>query len=252
MKRLIFVWMAILTLLPALVACSQESDSAETESEVTASPTVTADENAISEGEASEEEASDQVAVVYDPVVEVMTNTPPPATDTPEATATPEPTAVPPTNTPAPVQPTNPPPPPPTEVPPTEEPPPPPPPAIGANGLIASHFAVQDRAELKKNGKVWFEFTIDNQTGGDVGYYSLGVMPKKDGVDRVDWYQQSYKGENSTIDAGGFSWEDNIKLPEAGDYTLRVVMCFDSYESCTTRSGTYQSLSGEIPITISN
>ena len=75
-------------------------------------------------------------------------------------------------------------------------------------------------------------------------------MPKKDGNDRVEWYQQSYKGQNSTIDPGGFSWEDNIRLPEGGDYTLRLVMCFDSYESCTTRSGTYQTLSQEIPITI--
>jgi hypothetical protein len=111
---------------------------------------------------------------------------------------------------------------------------------------------VQDRSELKVNGKVWFEFEIANQTGSDVGYYSLGVMPRKDGNDRVEWYQQSYKGQNSKINAGGFAWEDNIKLPEAGDYTLRVVMCFDSYDSCSTGGGTYQSLSGEIPVTISN
>lgn len=256
MKRLRGIWIALLILLFALAACSGDNAepeaATETTAEAAASPTATADAGQDS-GEVVEEEASDEETItVHEPVVEVVTNTPPAATNTPEATATAEATAVPPTNTPIPVQPTNPPPPPPTEVPPTEEPPPPPPPAIGANGLIASHFAVQDRAELRKNGKVWFEFTIDNQTGNDVGYYSLGVMPKKDGVDRVEWYQQSYKGRNSTIKPGGFSWEDNIQLPEAGDYTLRLVMCFDSFESCTTRSGTYQSLSGEIPVKISN
>jgi hypothetical protein len=183
--------------------------------------------------------------------VVAQTNTPPPATDTPEPTATLVATAVPPTSTPVPIQPTSPPPPPPpTAVPPTAEPPPPPAPAIGANGLVASHFAVQERAELFPKGAVWFEFDIANQTGGDVSYYSLGVMPRKDGADRPEWYQQSYKGKNSTIDAGGFSWEDRIKLPETGDYTLRLVICFNSYEACTTRSGEYQSLSGEIPITI--
>jgi hypothetical protein len=232
-----------------LAACSQDDENAEVAGDAVTPATAAPVDEEIFDEVASDDETAEQ-AVLYEPVVIVMTNTPPPATDTPEPTATTEPTDVPPTNTPVPVQPTNPPPPPPTAVPPTEEPPPPPPPAIGANGLIASHFAVQDRSEFKKNGKVWFEFTITNSTGGDVPYYSLGVMPKKDGNDRVDWYQQSYKGRNSSIDAGGFSWEDNIKLPESGDYTLRVVICFDSYESCTSRSGTYQSLSGEIPIKI--
>jgi hypothetical protein len=241
----------IAMLLLGLVACSQDGDNTAAEGEATAvEPTAPAADDMFEAG--GSELESEQQAVLYDPVVMVMTNTPPAATATAEPTATAEATAVPPTNTPAPVQPTNPPPPPPTAVPPTEEPPPPPPPAIGANGLIASQFELQDRSDYVVNGKVWFEFTVANSTGNDVGYYSLGVMPKKDGVDRVEWYQQSYKGRNSTISPGGFSWEDNIRLPEAGDYTLRLVMCFDSYESCTTNSGTYQSLSNEIPITIRN
>ncbi len=248
--RLRRTWIAILILLLGLAACSQSDEEITTESDVAAaSPTSTAGDEIFEDAQAGGE--SEQQAVLYDPVVMVMTNTPPAVTDTPEPTATVESTSVPPTSTPVPVQPTNPPPPPPTAVPPTEEPPPPPPP-IGANGLVASHFAIQDRADLVVDGKVWFEFTISNSTGGEVGYYSLGVMPKKDGVDRVDWYQQSYKGQNSTIDPGGFSWEDNIRLPEAGNYTLRVVMCFDDYDSCTTRSGNYQSMSGEIPVTITN
>lgn len=249
MKRSPFLGVALLILLLGLAACTQTEVNEETENEPSAVEPTAAQADEVFDAVAAAEEADDAITL-HEPVVMVMTNTPPAVTDTPEPTATQEPTAVPPTNTPVPVQPTSPPPPPPTAVPPTEPPPPPPPPAIGANGLVASHFAVQDRADLSVNGKVWFEFTVSNSTGDDVGYYSLGVMPKKDGVDRVDWYQESYKGRNSSIPPGGFSWEDNITLPEGGDYTLRLVICFDSYDSCTTNSGTYQTLSQEIPITI--
>jgi hypothetical protein len=75
-------------------------------------------------------------------------------------------------------------------------------------------------------------------------------MPKKDGVDRPEWYQQSWSGEDSKVRAGGKSWKDNIKLPEAGDYTLRLVICFDGFNTCTTGGGTFHSLSGEVPVTI--
>ena len=75
-------------------------------------------------------------------------------------------------------------------------------------------------------------------------------MPKKDGVDRPEWYQQSWSGEDSVVRPGGKSWKDNIKLPEAGDYTLRLVICFDGFEACTTGGGTFHSLSGEVPVTI--
>jgi hypothetical protein len=158
-------------------------------------------------------------------------------------TDTPVPTAVPPTAAPVVVQP--------TAVPPTATVvPPTPAPQVGANGLIATNFAVQSRAELTVNGSVWFEFTVANQTGGEVSYNALGVMPRKNGVDRGDWYQQSYGGPDSTIKPGGLSWEDRIKLPEAGDYTLRLVVCFDGFDACLTQRGTWHTLSPEIPVTI--
>ncbi len=251
MKRLITSCVTILILAAGLARCAQDDGNGDTEGDPAASaPTATAVDQIFDDTGSDDED--DEPAVLHEPVVIVLTNTPPPVTDTPEPTATLVPTAVPPTSTPVPIQPTSPPPPPPppTAVPPTEPPPPPPPPAIGANGLVASHFAILDNSKFKVNQQVWFEFVIANQTGNDVSYNSLGVMPKKDGVDRPEWYQQSYSGRNSTIGPGGFEWKDNIKLPETGDYTLRLVICFDGFEPCTTRQGPYHSLSSEIPITI--
>lgn len=192
---------------------------------------------------------SDQIPT---PVIELLpsstplpTSTPIPATATPENTATPLPSATP---TATRVPPTLPPPPPATAtpVPPT----PTPQPQIGINGLVASNFRIQDRAVLAVNQEVWFEFTIVNQTGGEVPYNAIGVMPRKDGVDRREWYQQSYGGANSTIKPSGLSWEDRIKLPEAGNYTLRLVICFDGIDACLNGNGTFHSLSPEVPVTI--
>jgi hypothetical protein len=138
----------------------------------------------------------------------------------------------------------------PTAVPPTSTAvPPTPAPQIGANGLVASHFAIQSRANLVVNGDVWFEFVISNSTGGDVPFDALGVMPKKDGVDRPQWYQHSYGGNDDVISPGGLTWDDHINLPEAGNYTLRMVVCFDG-AACTAQTGTWHTLSPEIPVTI--
>jgi hypothetical protein len=196
------------------------------------------------------------------PIIVEASDTPIPMTDTPQATATQESTGTPdetevpvtetftpapPTSTVQAIQPTSPPPPPPTD---TPAPQPTPLPPKGANGLVASHFALQERSEYNAGGSIWFEFTIANDTGNEVPYNALGVMPKKDGVDRFEWYQQTYGGKNSTISAGGFSWEDRIKIPEPGNYTLRLVMCFDGFDNCLQGSGTWQTMSDEIPVQI--
>ena len=192
--------------------------------------------------------------VLPPPVVNVLpTNTalPTPTLVPPSPTAaptdTPLPTA---TNTAVPppvVQPTNPPPPPaPTN---TAEPSEPPPPS-DARGLVASFFGLQDRSNFSVDKQIWFDFTIVNTTGGDVPYNRLGVLPKKDGADRFDWFQQSYGGPNAAVRPEGLTHEDNIKLPEAGSYTLRLAICFDGYEQCLGGGGTWETLSQEIPVTI--
>jgi len=160
------------------------------------------------------------------------------------------PTAVPPTAVPATVAPPAPPAPtaiPPTAVPPTAAPPPSSPGSI--NGLSASNFAIQDRAQLTVNGDIWFEFHVANSTNSDVPFDALGVMPKKDGVDRPQWYQHSWGGNNDVIPPDGLSWDDHINLPEAGNYTLRLVICFDG-PACQAQNGTWHTLSQEIPVTI--
>ena len=158
-------------------------------------------------------------------------------------TDTPVPTAIPPTAKPVVVQP--------TAIPPTPVPAPPTavPAPTGINGLTGAHFAIQSRADLTVNGDVWFEFRVANATGGDVPFAALGVMPKKDGTDRPQWYQHSWGGNNDVIPAGGLSWDDHINLPEAGNYTLRLVICFDG-AACQQQKGTWHTLSPEIPVTI--
>jgi hypothetical protein len=224
--------------------------------EATASPAADEAQGQEVAGEIS----SGANATLPPPIVVEASNTPVPATNTPEATATPEntstpeatevpptdtPAPIPPTSTPAPVQPTS--PPPPTEIP---EPTSPPPPEKGANGLVASHFALQERSNYSAGGKVWYDFTVSNSTGNEVPYNALGVMPKKDGVDRFEWYQQTYGGPNSTIKPGGLTWEDRIELPEAGSYTLRLVICFDGFNNCLQGGGAWQTLSDEVPVQI--
>ncbi|MFN2117900.1 MAG: hypothetical protein ACK2T1_09460 [Candidatus Promineifilaceae bacterium] len=229
---------------------------ADNESAAPAETTITSQGQEV----ASSINSNEAFATLPPPIIVEASDTPIPATDTPQATPTQESTStpeetevpatetftpVPPTNTAQPVQPTS--PPPPTE---TPEPLPTAPPPKGVNGLVASHFALQDRSDYHAGGSVWFEFTIANDTGNEVPYNALGVMPKKDGIDRFEWYQQTYGGKNSTISAGGFSWEDRIKLPEAGNYTLRLVMCFDGYDNCLQGGGTWQTMSDEIAVQI--
>lgn len=170
-------------------------------------------------------------------------NTPEP-TETPSPTNTlPPPTA---TNTPVPiVLPTNTSPPATATVTPVPQPPP-----QDTRGLTATSFNLQDRSDYRVNQQVWFDFTIVNSTGGDVPYYRLGVMPRKGGQDRADWFQQSYGGPNASIKPAGLSHEDNIKLPEAGNYTLRLAICFDGWDACNSSGATWVSLSQEIPVTI--
>lgn len=258
-KTPIYKW-AILLLLMGMALLLFAGCGAAGSDEAGLAPTAESVGDPVEESEGSEN-SDEAIAALPPPLIIEATNTPVQATETPQATATagvtntPEATEIMPTDTPEPVlptstpqpaQPTSPPPPPPTD---TPEPPPPPPPK-GANGLVASHFALQDRSDFSAGGKIWFEFTVANSTGGEVPYNALGVMPKKDGVDRFEWYQQTYGGPNSTINPGGLSWEDRIELPEPGSYTLRLVMCFDGFDNCLQGGGTWQTLSDEIPVQI--
>ena len=199
------------------------------------------------------EATKDDPSALPTTAVEIQpTDTVPPSptsTNTPLPTETPLPTdtPIPPTNTPVPVIiPTNPPPPPPPA--PTTTPEPAPPPSTG--GLVLNHFGIEGGPVFPANQPIWFNFDIANVSGGPVPFGALGVMPKKDGGDRQDWYQNSWGGNNDSIPVNGLVWRDNIKLPEGGNYTLRLVICFDSYQACTGGQGGWVTLSQEVPVTI--
>ena len=188
-------------------------------------------------------------------VVQILpTNTPlpsPTATETPIPTETALPTstatAVPPTNVPLPtaVPATS------TPVPPTNTPVPSGPQPTNANGLVGQSFVLQDwRTSLSPGGQIWYEWRIGNTTGGGVAYSTIGVMPRRNGVDIVDWYQNNWGGNNDVMPPEGLSWPSWMSIPEAGDYTLRLVVCFDGFQNCLNGGGTFYTLSQEIPISI--
>lgn len=181
------------------------------------------------------------------------TNTPPPTavpTDTPIPTDTPPPTetatSVPPTRPPATaVPPTN------TPLPPTDTPAPAGPQPTNARGLIATSFVLQDwRTSLTPGGQIWYEWTIDNTTTSGVPYSTIGVMPRRNGQDIVAWYQNNWGGNNDVMPPEGLSWPSWMAIPERGDYTIRVVVCFDGFQNCLNGGGTFYTLSQEIPVTI--
>ncbi|WP_420628162.1 hypothetical protein [Candidatus Leptofilum sp.] len=167
----------------------------------------------------------------------VPTETPLP---TSTATAVP-PTVVPPTAVPATA----------TPVPPTNTPVPAGPQPTNANGLVGESFVLQDwRTSLTPGGQIWYEWRVGNTTGGGVSYSTIGVMPRRDGQDIVAWYQNNWGGNNDVMPPEGLSWPSWMSIPEAGDYTLRLVVCFDGFETCLNGGGTFHTLSQEIPISI--
>lgn len=243
----ILQFLVAVAMLVVLVGCAAETEPAAVPQTNIIEPTASQIAIAVA--------ATDEPilpAVLPPPVVEILpTNTPIPATNTPVPTNTPvatntpiptnTPTSPPPTWTPVPFVPTS------TPIPePTATPVP-----LGANGIVAGYFnIIQDESDYKAGGRIWFEFQAVNTTGGPVPYNVLGVMPRKDGQDRVDWFQMSYGGSDSTLKPEGLTWKDNIKTPESGNYTLRLAVCFDGVNTCRSGGGTFYSLSPEVSVTI--
>lgn len=204
---------------------------------------------------ATETAVSVSPTVLPPAVVEILpTNTPLPSptpTETAVPTETPLPTntatAVPPTNVPPPtaVPATN------TPVPPTNTPVPSGPQPTNANGLVGQSFVLQDwRTSLTPGGQIWYEWQIGNTSGGGVPYSTIGVMPRRNGQDIVAWYQNNWGGNNDVMPPEGLSWPSWMSIPEAGDYTLRLVVCFDGFQNCLSGGGTFHTLSQEIPVSI--
>lgn len=258
MKTLRVVMIGTFVLLVALVGLAGWLILADREEE----PTLP--DQTLSVDEIVAETVAAQVGVTETPaevaVAELPTITPFPTdipTETPVPTETPLPTDTPPpTDTPIPPTNTLPPPPPPTAVPPTAVPPtetpaPSGPQPVNANGLFGRSFTLQDwRSSLTPGGQIWYEWSIGNSTGAGIPYSTIGVMPRRNGVDEVRWYQNNWGGNNDVMPPEGLSWPSWMSIPEAGDYTLRVVVCFDGYQTCLDGNGTFHTLSQEIPVSI--
>jgi hypothetical protein len=214
------------------------------------SPTVTAESAPATEIATAVPVARELPA----PIVEILpTDTPLPTstpTETPPPTETPLPTDTPPppTNTPVPVviRPAN----TPTPVPPTQTPVPTavPQDTRGLSGV----FSLEGGPNFSVNEQIWFNFVVSNASGGPVYFDVLGVYPKKDGNRRADLIQASWGGNpGDAVPTAGLPHRDNIRIPEPGNYTLQLGICFDAgYHGCRAGGGTWIFLSGEIPITV--
>ncbi len=150
----------------------------------------------------------------------VVTNTPV-ATDTPTATATSPATA--------------------TRIPPTPTHTFTPSPTPNSYGLSAN-FLVEGGPVFAVNQDIWFQFDLKNPNRLEIEYAALGLYPRKSGVDRLDLFQYSWT--NATMPPAGFTWRDHIKLPEVGDYTVRIAICLNaSLGECQNGGGTWITLS---------
>lgn len=240
----------ILVLLGVIIYVIQDFRGGEAEPTVEA---VAAVETAVP---ATETPAATATTGALPPaVIEILpTNTPLPSptpTETPLPTETAPPTstatAVPPTNVPLPtaVPATA------TAVPPTNTPVPSGPQPTNARGLVGQSFVLQDwRSSLTPGGQIWYEWRVGNTSGAGVSYSTIGVMPRRNGQDVVAWYQNNWGGNNDVMPPEGLSWPSWMAIPETGDYTIRLVVCFDGFQNCLSGGGTFHTLSQEIPVSI--
>ncbi len=240
-----------------LVYRDAQTDTAEVAAEESVSTTTDSIETADSTNEsvaAVPADGEQSAAPLPAPSIQEFPTITPLPTAVPTDTPIPTDTPVPPTETAVP--PTNPPPPPATAVPPTNTPVPATavpagPQPQNANGVVGTLFTVlNDRSNFVVNGKIWFEFTVQNTAGSDIPYSTLGVMPRRNGADLPQWAKSSWGGPNATIRPSGLNWKDWMPILETGDYTLRLVICFDGYDACANGNGTYHTLSNEVAITI--
>ena len=73
-------------------------------------------------------------------------------------------------------------------------------------------------------------------------------MVRRDGNDVQ--FKNSWGGNNDAIPANGLSADDNLTIGTPGNYTIRLVICFDDHNTCVNGGGTFHTLSQEIPFSI--
>jgi bacillopeptidase F (M6 metalloprotease family) len=138
-----------------------------------------------------------------------------------------------------------------TPIPPTETPVPVAPPPINANGLIGTKIYIENVKEsYSPNEMIWVAYRIENTVGWNVPYSAFGIMPRKDGVDLNNSLAIHWSGTDTEITPHGFDWNAWVKIPEPGDYTVRLVICFDNFVGCKGGTGQYLTLTEAIPVKV--
>lgn len=176
------------------------------------------------------------------------TNTPRPTfTDVPPATNTPTVTpTLPPTETPVPPtatatftpQPTA------TRRPATATPRPPtatPAPQVGPHGVIGRLRTRDGRSEYAVNEQVFFTFEIENRTASDVRFGIIGLKADQNVPFQTSWTSDVYDHKfpaNQT-----FKNDDRIIFTAPGTYTVRLAVCFSTYNECRAGGADWEEFS---------
>jgi hypothetical protein len=115
---------------------------------------------------------------------------------------------------------------------------------------LSATFLIEGGTNFAVNQDIWFVYDLKNANRAEMEYGALGLLPRKDGVERLDLAQFSWT--NATMFPNGMVWRDHINIPEPGNYSVRIAICFDATQDvCRAGGGRWATLSPyELPITV--
>jgi hypothetical protein len=98
------------------------------------------------------------------------------------------------------------------------------------------------------NQQIWFNFTVTNPGSSPVSYGRLGVSVEENGQNIPDLFHTSYS--ETTLQPGEvFTHRDWISLPRAGNFGLRLTICYPNVAECTG-GGQWGSLTNAVPAVV--
>lgn len=150
------------------------------------------------------------------------TETPVPPTAT--ATFTPEPTA---TRKPAP----------PTPRPPTATPAP----QVGSHGVLGRLTTRDGGSEFAVNQEVFFHMEVENHTDAAVRFGIMGLKADHDVPFQTSWTSDVYDWKFEVNQT--FKHDDRIIFTAPGTYTVRLAICFATYNDCRGGSADWEEFS---------
>jgi len=111
-------------------------------------------------------------------------------------------------------------------VPPTAVPAPQP----GAHGVIGRLRTRDGRNDFAVNEEVFFTFEVENPGDGDVRFGILGLKANNDVPFQTSWTSDVY--DHKFIAHQTFRNDDRIIFAAPGTYTVRLAVCFATYNDC--------------------